>query len=56
MGKPVAPAFNGDDLGMMEKAVQNGCGRRHIPDEFAPFLDGAVSPTFADFGIEAQLS
>jgi len=38
----VALAFDFDQVGVMEKAVENGRGRGDIANEFAPFFQGAV--------------
>src|SRR5581483_5783534 len=38
----VTSAVHLDDLGVMEKAVQNGCGGRDIVEELSPFFNGPV--------------
>ena len=35
---PVAAAFDGDDLDVMEKAVKDGPGSQHIAQELSPFF------------------
>ena len=40
MAEAVASAFHLDDLGVMERAVQNGCGGRDIVEELSPFFNG----------------
>ena len=42
VAKAIAWALHLDDLGVVEKAVQNGGGGRDIVQEFSPFLDRAV--------------
>ncbi len=38
----VASAVDRDDLGVMEQAVEDGAGGRHIAEQLAPFFDGSV--------------
>ena len=35
----VAAAGDGDDLGVMQEAVQDGCGAGHVADELATVPD-----------------
>ena len=41
--EPVAPARDGDGLGMVQETVQDGRGAGHIAQELAPFFDGPVA-------------
>ena len=38
----IASAGDGDDLGVVEKAVEDGGGGGHVPEQLAPFFQGAV--------------
>ena len=38
----VALAFDFDQVGAMQEAIQNGCGSGDIADEFAPFFQRSV--------------
>ena len=42
MTKPVAPALHRNDFGMMEEAVQDGRGSRHVAEQFSPLLDRSI--------------
>ena len=39
----IATAGDGDGLGVMEKAIQNGAGGGHIAQELSPVLNGTVA-------------
>lgn len=39
----VATARDGDDLGVVEKSIEDGAGSGTNAEEFAPFLQGAVA-------------
>jgi hypothetical protein len=39
----IAFAGNGDDLGVMQEPVEDGSGRRHVAQEFAPFFQRTVA-------------
>ena len=41
--EPVAPASDGNGLGVMQAAIQDGAGGGHVPQEFAPFLQWPVT-------------
>ena len=42
MAQAIAPAFHLDDLGVVEKAIQDGRGGRNIVEEFPAFFDGPI--------------
>ena len=44
--KSVATTVNGDDLGVMEQAVEDSTSSRHVAEEFPPFFDGAIGVPF----------
>jgi hypothetical protein len=39
----VASALEGDDFGVVEEAVEDGCGAGHVAEELAPIFEGAVA-------------
>src|SRR5687768_15178802 len=41
--EPIAPASNGNSLGMMQKAIQDCASGGHIAQKFAPFLQRSVA-------------
>src|SRR5271166_1314675 len=38
----IALAGDVDDLGMMQEAIQDGAGRRHVTNQLAPILQGSI--------------
>lgn len=40
--EPVAATVDGNDLGVVEKAIKDGACSRDVAQEFAPLFDGAV--------------
>jgi len=38
----VAASGHLNNFGVVEEAVQNGCGRRDVVEQFAPFFDGPI--------------
>jgi hypothetical protein len=40
--KAVAPAGNGNGLGVVQETIQDGTGRGHVAQRFAPFLHRPV--------------
>lgn len=42
VAKSIASAFDLDDFGVVEEAVQNGGGRWNVVEQLAPFLDGPI--------------
>ena len=41
--EPVTPPGNGNSLGVVQEAVQDRAGRRHVAQEFAPFFQWPVA-------------
>lgn len=47
--EPIALTGDLDNLGMVQKAVQDGGGAGHIADQFAPILQGAIGGHHSGF-------
>lgn len=45
----IALAGDDDDLGVMEEAVEDCAGRRHVPEEFAQSSSGRLRPALRSF-------
>jgi hypothetical protein len=41
--EPVTPPGNGNGLGVVEEAIQDGAGCGHVTQKLAPFLQGPVA-------------